>query len=92
MIVAPPKTGKTTILKNIASAMMKNYPKIKDYCVIDRWKTEEVTDIRECLNEDNVEVVASTSDEAPENHKRVAELVIERCKRIVESGKMLLYC
>lgn len=69
MIVAPPKTGKTTILK-YSKCYDEKLSKLKIIVLLIDERPEEVTDIRECLNGDNVEVVASTFDEAPENHKR----------------------
>lgn len=87
MIVAPPKSGKTTILKNIASAMMNNYPNLYIIILLIDERPEEVTDIKEALNADNVEVIYSTFDETPEHHRRVAEMVLERGKRLVEGHK-----
>lgn len=87
MIVAPPKTGKTTILKNIASSMMKSHKDLYIIVLLIDERPEEVTDMKEALSADNVEVIYSTFDETPEHHKRVAEMVLERGKRLVESGK-----
>ena len=79
MIVSQPKSGKTTLLKQIANAVTKNNPEMH----IDE-RPEEVTDIKESIVGDNVEVIYSTFDELPERHKRVSEMVIERAKRLVE--------
>ena len=80
MIVSQPKSGKTTLLKQIANAVTKNNPEM---LLIDE-RPEEVTDIKESITGDNVEVIYSTFDELPERHKRVSEMVIERAKRLVE--------
>ena len=80
MIVSQPKSGKTTLLKQIANAVTKNNPEMH---LIDE-RPEEVTDIKESITGDNVEVIYSTFDELPERHKRVSEMVIERAKRLVE--------
>ena len=84
MIVAPPKVGKTTLLKQIATSITKNYKDIKLIVLLIDERPEEVTDIREAIEGENVEVIYSTFDESPEHHKRVSEMVIERAKRLVE--------
>lgn len=84
MIVSQPKTGKTTLLKQIAKAVNKNYPDMKLIILLIDERPEEVTDIKESIEGKNVEVIYSTFDELPENHKRVSEMVIERAKRLVE--------
>ena len=84
LIVAPPKAGKTTLLKKIANAVLKNEPDIKVIVLIIDERPEEVTDFRESVQ--GAEVIASTFDEPPQNHIRVAEFVHERAKRIVEEG------
>ena len=85
LIVASPKTGKTTLLKNIANSIRKNYPDIHVIVLLIDERPEEVTDMnRSVLGAD---VVASTFDEMPQNHIRVAEIVIERAKRLVEHKK-----
>lgn len=87
MIVSPPKAGKTTLLKAIAKSIStKNKDMHLIVLLIDE-RPEEVTDIRESIEGDNVEVIYSTFDELPEHHKRVSEMVIERAKRLVEHGK-----
>ncbi|MDO5695404.1 MAG: transcription termination factor Rho [Eubacteriales bacterium] len=87
LIVAPPKAGKTTILKDMASAIAKDYPSAYLIILLIDERPEEVTDIKEAITGENVEVIYSTFDEAPERHCRVAEMVLERGKRLVESGK-----
>jgi transcription termination factor Rho len=84
MIVSQPKTGKTTLLKQIAKAITKNHPEMKLIILLIDERPEEVTDIKESIEGKNVEVIYSTFDELPENHKRVSEMVIERAKRLVE--------
>lgn len=87
MIVSPPKAGKTTLLKDVAKAVTKNNPEMHLIILLIDERPEEVTDIREAITGSNVEVIYSTFDELPEHHKRVAEMVIERAKRLVEHGK-----
>lgn len=87
MIVSQPKTGKTTLLKQVAKAVTRNYPKMQLMILLIDERPEEVTDIRESIEGDNVSVIYSTFDELPENHKRVSEMTIERAKRMVEDGK-----
>lgn len=84
MIVSQPKTGKTTLLKQIAKAVIKNHPDMKLIILLIDERPEEVTDIKESIEGRNVEVIYSTFDELPDNHKRVSEMVIERAKRLVE--------
>ena len=84
MIVSQPKTGKTTLLKQIAKAITKNHPDMNMIILLIDERPEEVTDIKESIEGDKVEVIYSTFDELPENHKRVSEMVIERAKRLVE--------
>jgi transcription termination factor Rho len=84
MIVSQPKAGKTTLLKQIARAVTKNNPDLKLIILLIDERPEEVTDIKESIEGKNVEVIYSTFDELPENHKRVSEMVIERAKRLVE--------
>ncbi len=84
LIVAPPKAGKTTLLKKVANAVITNEPDIKVIVLLVDERPEEVTDFRESVS--GVEVVASTFDEPPANHIRVAEFVHERARRIVEDG------
>ncbi len=87
MIVSPPKAGKTTLLKQVAQAVLKNNPEMHLLILLIDERPEEVTDIRESIVGDNVEVIYSTFDELPEHHKRVSEMTIERAKRLVEHKK-----
>lgn len=87
LIVSQPKAGKTTLLKNIASAVLKSNPGMHMIILLIDERPEEVTDIKESIMGDNVEVIYSTFDELPERHKRVSEMVIERARRLVEHGK-----
>ena len=84
MIVSQPKTGKTTLLKQIAKAITKNHPDMNLIILLIDERPEEVTDIKESIEGNKVEVIYSTFDELPENHKRVSEMVLERAKRLVE--------
>jgi transcription termination factor Rho len=84
LIVAPPKAGKTTLLKKIANSVVDNEPDVKVIVLLVDERPEEVTDFRESVH--GAEVVASTFDEPPTNHVRVAEFVHERARRIVEDG------
>ena len=86
MIVSPPKAGKTTLLKQIARRISVAYPDIHLLVLLIDERPEEVTDIKESIVAKNAEVIYSTFDELPEHHKRVSEMVIERAKRMVESG------
>ena len=87
MIVSPPKAGKTTLLKEVAKAVLRNEPNMNIIILLIDERPEEVTDIKEAITGDQVEVIYSTFDELPERHKRVSEMVIERAKRLVEHGK-----
>ena len=84
MIVSQPKAGKTTLLKQIANAIIANNPEMHMIILLIDERPEEVTDMKESIQGENVEVIYSTFDELPENHKRVSEMVIERAKRLVE--------
>jgi transcription termination factor Rho len=84
LIVAPPKAGKTTLLKTIANSVATNHPEIVLIVLLIDERPEEVTDIERSVNG---EVVASTFDELPENHMRVTELVLEKAKRLLESKR-----
>ena len=86
MIVSPPKAGKTTLLKDVAKSILKNNPDMHLIILLIDERPEEVTDIKESIEGEKVEVIYSTFDELPENHKRVSEMVIERAKRLVEGG------
>lgn len=87
MIVSPPKAGKTTLLKQVAQAILQNNPEMHILILLIDERPEEVTDIKEAITGKNVEVIYSTFDELPEHHKRVSEMVIERAKRLVEHKK-----
>ena len=87
MIVSPPKTGKTTLIKQVARAIHTNYPDMNMIILLIDERPEEVTDIKEYIEGDNVEVIYSTFDELPEHHQRVSEMVLERAKRLVEHKK-----
>lgn len=84
LIVSPPKAGKTTILKDIAAGISKNFPEVHLMAALIGERPEEVTDITLSVKG---EVVASNFDEAPEHQTRVAEIALERAKRLVEMGK-----
>lgn len=84
MIVAPPKAGKTTLLKEIANSITKNHPEVHLIVLLIDERPEEVTDIKDSID---AEVIYSTFDELPEHHTRVSEMVLERAKRLVEHKK-----
>ena len=84
MIVAPPKVGKTTLLKKVANSISVNTPEAKLIVLLIDERPEEVTDMKRSING---EVIYSTFDELPEHHVKVAEMVLERAKRLVEQGK-----
>ncbi|WP_462421610.1 transcription termination factor Rho [Salinicoccus sp. Marseille-QA3877] len=85
MIVAPPKAGKTSLLKEIANAIGANHPKAKLFILLIGERPEEVTDLERSV--ENADVVHSTFDEPPQHHVKVAELLLERSKRMVEMGE-----
>ena len=87
MIVSPPKAGKTTLLKEAARAIQINHPEVHIIILLIDERPEEVTDIKESIVGDNVEVIYSTFDEQPEHHKRVSEMVLGRAQRLVEHGR-----
>lgn len=87
MIVSPPKAGKTTLLKEVAKSILRTNPHMHMLILLIDERPEEVTDIKEAICGDNVEVIYSTFDELPDHHKRVAEMVVERAKRLVEHKK-----
>lgn len=84
LIVSPPKAGKTTILKMLANAIAENHPDIEIIVLLIDERPEEVTDMQRSVNG---EVISSTFDLPPENHVRVADIVLARAKSLVESGK-----
>jgi len=83
LIVAPPRTGKTMLLQNIANSITTNHPEIKIIVLLIDERPEEVTDMKRSVK---AEVISSTFDESPEKHIQVAEIVLERAKRLVEFG------
>ncbi len=87
MIVSPPKAGKTTLLKQTAKSLLTNNPEIHLIILLIDERPEEVTDMKEAIVGDNVEIIYSTFDELPEHHRRVSEMVIERARRLVEHKK-----
>jgi transcription termination factor Rho len=84
LIVSPPKAGKTMLLKQLANSISVNHPEIELIILLIDERPEEVTDMERSVNAD---VVSSTFDQKPENHIRIAELVLERSQRLVEQGK-----
>ncbi|MBQ7590671.1 MAG: transcription termination factor Rho [Verrucomicrobia bacterium] len=84
LIVAPPRTGKTTILKQIANAVRANHPDVKVMVLLIDERPEEVTDFERSVD---AEVIASSNDQDLETHVRLSRFTIERCRRLVESGK-----
>ncbi|MEG0013326.1 MAG: transcription termination factor Rho [Cellulosilyticaceae bacterium] len=90
LIVAPPKAGKTVLLKHIANAITNNHKDVSLIVLLIDERPEEVTDIRRNIEGQDVQVIASTFDEPPEHHKQVVEMVLERAKRMVEQGKDLV--
>ena len=87
LIVSPPKAGKTTLLKQMAQAVLANNPEMHVMILLIDERPEEVTDMIDTVTGMNVEVLFSTFDELPEHHKKVAEMTIERAKRMVEAGR-----
>jgi len=83
VILAPPRTGKTVLLQHIANAISKNHPEIKLLVLLIDERPEEVTDMRRNVKG---EVLASTFDEPPERHTQIADMVLEKAKRLVEQG------
>ncbi len=88
LIVAPPKAGKTILISQVANNIIKNHPNLKVWILLIDERPEEVTDIKE--NVEEAEVFASTFDEDPHNHLKVTEMVLEKAKRLVEEGKDVL--
>ena len=84
LIVAPPRSGKTILLHHISQAVVKNHPDVKVIVLLVDERPEEVTDFRRAVN---AEVVASSLDREIESHVRLAQLVVERCRRLAEMGK-----
>ncbi|MCL2576015.1 MAG: transcription termination factor Rho [Defluviitaleaceae bacterium] len=90
MIVSPPKAGKTMLLKNVANAILRNHDDVHLIVLLIDERPEEVTDMQRSIGGERADVVYSTFDEHPENHKKMAEIVLERAKRMVEQGKNLV--
>jgi transcription termination factor Rho len=84
LIVAPPRTGKTTVLKQICNAVTVNHPEVEVIVLLIDERPEEVTDFQRSVN---AEVIASSNDQELETHVRLSRFVIERCRRRVEAGK-----
>src|SRR3989338_1922379 len=87
LIVAPPKAGKTMLLKEIAQSLIANHPDVYLMVLLVDERPEEVADMRRCIKGAHAEVVSSTFDESADRHVQVAEIVLEKAKRLVESGK-----
>jgi len=85
LIVAPPRTGKTTLLQHIANAVVKNHPEMKLIILLVDERPEEVTEIRRTVPQ--ADIMASSNDSDIKSHTRIAQLAIERAKRLVEAGK-----
>jgi transcription termination factor Rho len=85
LIVAPPRTGKTTLLQHIADAVVKNHPEVKLIILLVDERPEEVTEIRRTVPK--ADIMASSNDSDLKSHTRIAQLAIERAKRLVEAGK-----
>ena len=86
LIVAPPRTGKTVLMQKMANSIIKNNPEVTLIILLIDERPEEVTDMKNCVSE-HAEVVSSTFDEPPERHVQIAEMVIEKAKRLVEYKK-----
>lgn len=87
LIVAPPKTGKTVLLKEIAQSILANHPDVYLIVLLIDERPEEVADMRRSIKGKNAQVISSTFDESAERHVQVTELVLEKAKRLVECGK-----
>ena len=87
LIVAPPKAGKTVLLKEIAKTIVANHPEVYLIVLLIDERPEEVSDMRRIIKGNNAEVISSTFDEAAERHVQVAEIILEKAKRFVESGQ-----
>jgi len=87
VIVAAPRTGKTVLMQQIANAILTNHPDAYVIVLLVDERPEEVTDMKKILLPDNSEVVSSTFDEQPRNHIHVAEMALEKAKRMVELGR-----
>jgi len=87
LIVAAPRTGKTTLLQDIANAILSNHPEVYLIVLLVDERPEEVTEMKKVLVPGNSEVISSTFDESPKNHSSVAEIILEKSKRMVELGQ-----
>ncbi len=87
LIVAAPRTGKTVIMQKVANAILSNHKEVHLIVLLVDERPEEVTEMKKILIPENSEVISSTFDEKPENHIKVAEMAIEKAKRMVELGK-----
>ena len=87
LIVAPPRTGKTILLAKMANAIIHNHPDAYVFVLLVDERPEEVTEMQRMVNSSNAEVVASTFDEPPEEHIHVAEIVLDKAKRMVENKR-----
>lgn len=87
LIVAPPKAGKTVLLKEIAQSLIANHPDVFLIVLLIDERPEEVADMKRCVKGAHAEVISSTFDESAERHVNVAEVVLEKAKRLVEAGK-----
>src|SRR5881628_570024 len=87
LIVSPPKAGKTILLQKLANSVIENHPEIYLIVLLIDERPEEVTDMEENVKGQNVEVISSTFDEPADRHVQVADMVIEKAKRLVEHGK-----
>src|SRR5204863_34073 len=87
LIVSPPKAGKTILLQKLANSIIENHPEIYLIVLLIDERPEEVTDMEENVKGENVEVISSTFDEPADRHVQVADMVIEKAKRLVEHGK-----
>ena len=87
LIVAAPRTGKTTLLQDIANAILTNHPEVYLIVLLVDERPEEVTEMKKVLVAGNSEVISSTFDESPKNHSNVAEIILSKSKRMVEMGQ-----
>jgi transcription termination factor Rho len=87
LIVAPPRTGKTVLLQHIVNSLLRNHPECQLFVLLIDERPEEVTDMQAKIHTATAEVIASTFDREPEQHRRVAEMTLNRAKRLVEVGK-----
>lgn len=87
LIVAAPRTGKTTLLQDVANAILNNHPEVYLIVLLVDERPEEVTEMKKVLKPGNREVISSTFDESPKNHTNVAEIILEKSKRMVEMGQ-----